>query len=374
MSRAIPLIAHVLHRFDVGGLENGVVNLINTIPEDRFAHAILCMEGYNPEFCGRLNKKVDVISVDKKRGKDPGVYFRLYREFKRLQPDIVHTRNLSAIEAQLPAFLAGVDYRIHGEHGWDIYDPKGDVRKYQIIRKVFGLLVHRFIPLSSELEDYLVERVGISKRKITRICNGVDLTRFQNSIPETPGDWPFKGDDFVFGCVGRLEIIKGHIDLLRAFHIASLKEPSLPMRLCLVGEGSQRKVLEKFIVENNLSATVYLAGNRNTIPAYLKQFGCFVLPSHGEGISNTILEAMASGLPVIATRVGGNADLISEGNNGLLVDACSPECLASAMLRIASDRNLQESYSSVSRQRAAEHFSLPVMVDNYINVYSRKQV
>ncbi len=372
MSRTIPLIAHILHRFDVGGLENGVVNLINRIPEERFTHVIICMQGYNPEFCRRLNRQVAVISVAKKEGKDLGVYFRLYQVIKRLQPDIVHTRNLSAMEAQLPAFLAGVPYRIHGEHGWDIYDPKGEVRKYQIIRKVFSFFVHRFVPLSSELENYLVERVGIPKHKMTRICNGVDLTRFGNQVSEKPLAWPFAVDSFVFGCVGRLELIKGHIDLLRAFHLALQRNPGLNLRLCLVGDGSQRAVLETFIADNGLVNDIYLAGNQSDIPRYLKQFDCFVLPSHGEGISNTILEAMASGLPVIATRVGGNADLISEDGNGLLVEARSPEAMAEAMLRLASDRVLQERYSNRSRQRVKEKFSLSVMVDNYINVYSRK--
>jgi len=124
------LIVHILHRFDVGGLENGVVNLINHLPEAEFEHAIVAMEGFSSEFAKRLNRKIEIFSVDKKPGKDIGVYFRLYRLLRKLKPDIVHTRNLGAIEAQVPAFLAGVKYRIHGGHGWDIYDPKGDVKKY----------------------------------------------------------------------------------------------------------------------------------------------------------------------------------------------------------------------------------------------------
>src|SRR5262245_26906963 len=113
----IPLVAHVIYRLDVGGLENGVVNLINSMPTDQFRHAIVCLAGYS-EFYRRIERRdVPVFNLDKSPGNSPRMHWDLWRLFRRLRPRIVHTRNLAALEAQLPAALAGVPVRIHGEHG-----------------------------------------------------------------------------------------------------------------------------------------------------------------------------------------------------------------------------------------------------------------
>ncbi len=122
----VPLIAHVLYRFDVGGLENGVVNLINRIPGDRYRHAIVALSE-STDFTKRLHREIPVYALHKREGKDLGLHWRFYRLFRRLKPDIVHTRNLNALEAQLPAWLAGVEGRVHGEHGWDVHDFDGSV-------------------------------------------------------------------------------------------------------------------------------------------------------------------------------------------------------------------------------------------------------
>lgn len=366
-----PLIAHILHRFDVGGLENGVVNLINHLPKDKYRHVIIAMEGFNPTFCERLTYPIPVYSVDKMAGKDFGVYFRLYKLIKHLSPYIVHTRNLSAIEAQLPAMLAGVKYRIHGEHGWDVFDPVGEVKKYQIIRRIFGLFITRFVPLSSELESYLVERVRINPRKIMRICNGVDLARFNMNSIAKPSDWPFGEESFVFGCVGRVEKIKGHIDLLSAFALFIAQHPGCNARLCIVGDGSQLSELKAYAKKNGIQDWVWFAGNRSNVPSFMNGFSCFVLPSFAEGISNTILEAMAASLPVIATRVGGNADLIAHEVSGLLVPAKAPKELCKAMTTLYTDRLLMKKMSQAAKFRATTEFSLEKMVGNYEKLYSQ---
>ncbi|MCP5160713.1 MAG: TIGR03088 family PEP-CTERM/XrtA system glycosyltransferase [Hahellaceae bacterium] len=363
------LIAHVLHRFDVGGLENGLVNLINRLPADEFDHAIVTMEGFNPEFAKRLNRDIPIYSADKKPGKDFGVYIRLYKILRKIKPLIVHSRNLGAIEAQLPALLAGAKFRVHGEHGWDVYDPKGEVKKYQQIRRVFSLLIHRFVPLSKELENYLLKKVGVPQRKIKRICNGVDLSRFSCETHSRPDDWPFDLNDVVFGCVGRLEPIKGHMDLLEAFQRLHSRLPEKKIKLCLVGDGSQRERLALFVKENGLQEVVYFAGNRRDIPELMSVFDCFVLPSHAEGISNTILEAMASGLPVLATRVGGNEDLVEEDVTGVLVEARAPEKMADAMQTLAENAELRKNMSSQGKRRVHDFFSLQIMVDQYADLY-----
>ena len=112
---APPLIVHVIHQLDVGGLENGLVNLINHMPPGRYRHAIVCLKNAT-DFRQRLSAPgVEVISLGKREGKDPAHYLRLYRLLRQLRPSLVHTRNLGCIEAQLLAAIAGVRLRVHGE-------------------------------------------------------------------------------------------------------------------------------------------------------------------------------------------------------------------------------------------------------------------
>jgi len=157
-----PLIVHVIYRLGVGGLENGLVNLINGIPFDRYRHAIICLEGYT-EFRSRIKRDdVDVFALHKREGHDLLLYFRLFRLLRQLNPDIIHTRNLSALEAQLIAIVAGIKKRIHGEHGRDVTDLKGENVKYNLLRKMIYPFVGQFITVSKDLESWLVNRLRVS--------------------------------------------------------------------------------------------------------------------------------------------------------------------------------------------------------------------
>ncbi|MCC6472254.1 MAG: glycosyltransferase, partial [Burkholderiales bacterium] len=175
---AAPLVAHVIFRLDTGGLENGLVNLINHMAEERFRHAVICLTGYT-RFRERIGRAdVPVFALNKAPGNSPLLHLRLWRLFMRLRPDIVHTRNLGTLEAQLPAALAGVPARIHGEHGWDVGDTDGSNRRNRALRRLFRPLVHRYIALSKHLERYLCEGVGVPPQRVLHLCNGVDTKRF----------------------------------------------------------------------------------------------------------------------------------------------------------------------------------------------------
>ena len=167
-SGGAPLVAHIIYRLDVGGLENGLVNLINHIPAERFRHAIICLTGYS-EFRRRIRRSdVPVFALNKPAGNSPLTHFKLWRLLKQLRPDIVHTRNLAALEGTLPAALAGVPVRIHGEHGRDVGDLDGSNRKYQLWRRLFKPFVHQYIALSKDLERYLHEQGSTCRRRRLR--------------------------------------------------------------------------------------------------------------------------------------------------------------------------------------------------------------
>lgn len=371
-----PLIVHVIHRFGVGGLENGVVNLINHMPEDRYRHAIVCLQGYT-DFRKRLQRgNVAIHDMAKRDGHDPGVYWRLFRTFRQLRPAIVHTRNLSAMEAQAVAALAGVPGRVHGEHGRDTYDLDGRNRKYRLLRKLVRPFIGHYIAVSQDLQNWLMSAIGVQRGKISQIYNGVDNHRFRPAPTARAQLGPpgfLQEDSIVIGSVGRMAAVKDYPNLAQAFLRLLELEPTLRdrLRLLIVGEGEARDTCLRLLNRHGAGQFAWLPGERSDIPELMAAMDIFVLPSLGEGISNTILEAMASGLPVVATRVGGNPELVQEGVTGRLVPPADPEALAQALLLYVRDAERRHAHGRAAREVIDRQFSIPAMVQGYLAVYDR---
>ena len=365
-----PLIAHIIFRLDIGGLENGLVNLINHIPEDRYRHAILCLKGYS-DFRLRIRRKdVEIIDIGKREGQDMGMHWRLWRTFQRLRPDIVHTRNLSTLEAAVPAALSGVRVRIHGEHGRDIGDLDGSNRKHQLIRRAYSPFVSHYIALSRDLDDYLKMRVGLPAGKIAQIYNGVDTTKFHPVSSETV-ERPFGAPgQTVFGTVGRMQPVKDQLTLVKAFIRLLDLAPHFrsKVRLLIVGDGPLRAESLALLESSGCADLAWLPGAMENVPELMRMMDIFVLPSLAEGISNTILEAMASALPVIATNVGGNPELVNDAT-GMLVPAADPETMAQSMLRYLLDPDLATRHSHAAQREIEARFSMEAMVGAYMQVY-----
>lgn len=369
-----PLIAHVLHRFDVGGLENGVVNLINRMPADRYRHAVIALTEV-----GSLRQRVqrdDVVFHA--LHKAPGHGLREARPFacvlRELGVDVVHTRNLGTLEMQAVAWWAGVPVRVHGEHGWDTHDPEGKSVKYRWVRRAWRPFVHRYIALSGQLRQYLCRDVGIPEDKVTQICNGVDTQRFSPAVGGRAMVAGLPWADaraWVVGTVGRLQDIKDQVTLARAF-VRALElapEARATMRLAVVGEGPLRQPVQAVLHAAGVEDLAWLPGERSDVPAVLRGLDAFVLPSQAEGISNTILEAMATGLPIVATRVGGNAELLVDGQSGRLVAPCDVEGLAAALLDDWRNQEGARARGRAALERVRRHFSLDAMIAAYCAFY-----
>jgi sugar transferase (PEP-CTERM/EpsH1 system associated) len=373
---APPLIVHVVYSFTVGGLENGVVNLLNRLPRDRWRHAVIALSTVSADFASRLDRPVELIELNKGPGHLTRHYARLHTLLRSLQPAIVHTRNLAALEAQVPAATAGVPARIHSEHGWDANDPAGNRRRYQLVRRFYRPFVHHYVALSKHLEDYLLQRVGVPRRALSQLYNGVDTKRFR---PSSSGRDPIAGSPFtdsglwLIGTVGRLDAVKDQVNLARAFvhAVEQDAEARRRMRLVIAGDGALRGQIEAVLAEGRVTHLAWLAGERNDVPAVLRGLDCFVLPSLGEGVSNTILEAMASGLPVVATCVGGNAELVANGSTGQIVPAANSAALGEAILRYFRDPASSHKHGAAGRRRVETHFSLDGMVADYDRLYRR---
>lgn len=374
MNSRAPLIVHVVHGFAVGGLENGLVNLVNRMPAQRWRHAIVSLTSVSDRFAERVQRHdVQFIELNKRPGHLVRDYPRLYRLFRQLRPAVVHTRNLAALEAVVPAWAAGVPVRIHGEHGWNREDPDGRRRRYRYLRRLYRPFVSRYVALSCHLEEYLERQVGVRTRHISQIYNGVDTERFRPAEGRRPiAGCPFTDpEDFLVGWVGRMDPVKDVHGLLAAFSQAQQRSPAAGrrLRLVLVGDGPMRGAIEEDVARRGLERNVWLAGEQSDVAELMRGFDGFVLPSLGEGISNTILEAMATRLPIVATRVGGNGELVESGMTGLLVPPGDSPALAAAMLRYFVDRAMARRHAKAARRVAETRFSLGRMVADYCDLY-----
>ena len=371
----VPLIAHVIYRLDYGGLENGLVNLLNNLPVGEFRHTVICLTDYT-EFRDRIVRPdVTVHALHKPPGNSLTTHVRMYRLLRELRPAIVHSRNLAALECQVAAAMAGVPVRIHSEHGRDANDVDGSNWKYLTERRAIRPFVHHYIALSRDLERYLRDRIGVDSARLSQIYNGVDLTRFHPQPGGRRGPLPVAGfaDDqsIVIGTVGRMDAVKDPVNLAEAFaRLAQMiPEARARLRLVMIGDGAQRPAVEACLERHGLRDQAWLPGARDDVPAMLRALDVFVLPSLSEGISNTILEAMASGVPVVATDVGGNPELVAEGETGALVPRSDPDALARALLDQVRQPAVRLAQGRRALQVIQERFGLPVMVARYASIY-----
>lgn len=372
-----PLVLHVMYRFDTGGLENGVVNLINHMPADAYRHAVLALTEVTDFRRRVLRGDVEFIALRKPPGQGVWQYPKLFKLFRQLRPNIVHSRNLAALEVQVPAWAAGVPVRIHGEHGRDVGDLDGNNRTYQRMRRVYRPFVHHHVALSRDLATYLVDKVHVLPANITQAYNGVDTQRFR---PAEAGPQPIAGCPFdptqhwLVGTVGRMQTVKDQLTLAQAFIQALADSPHLVsrLRLVMVGDGPLRAAAQSLLDAAGLAELAWLPGERQDVADIMRGLHAFALPSLAEGISNTILEAMASALPVVATNVGGNADLVANGQTGQIVAAADPPAMARQLAELASDPDRARRMGQAGRQRVQDNFSMLAMVSTYQRVYDQQ--
>jgi sugar transferase (PEP-CTERM/EpsH1 system associated) len=370
-----PLVLHLVHGFDVGGLENGLVNLIDNSPPERFRHAIACATR-SSDFSKRIRRQdVRIVELGKRPGHDFGVYGRLWKVLRELRPAILHSRNLGTLEYQFVAALAGVPGRVHGEHGWDSVDLHGTNARYRQLRRLSRFVVRRYIPMSRHIEHWLTSDIGIPAAKVRQVYNGVDIQRFSPTpvrelLPLEGFDAP---GNVIVGTVGRLVSVKNQRLLAEAFVHLARREPqrAARLRLVIVGEGPDRTACERIVGSAGLERQCWITGMREDVARLMRCFDVFALTSLNEGISNTILEAMATGLPVVATKVGGNGELVRDGVTGALCELGNVDALADALGRYAFDRTLAQAHGAAGRQLVEREFSLQAMVRGYLDVYEQ---
>lgn len=369
-----PLIVHVLYRLDTGGMEQVAISVINHTGK-RYRHAVIALAGIGAMRNRIADPAVPCLSLDKKPGKDWGCYFRLWKVLRRLKPDVVQTYNIGTLDIAPVAWLAGVRRVVHAEHGRDVADPDGTNRRYRAMRRWLRPVIGRFVAVSADLEAWLCEGIGIAPRKVVCIPNGIDTGRYVGVVGSRElrpllGAFAPPGALVVVN-VGRLDPVKDQAGLIAAFKLLCDSSPATAalLRLVIVGEGACRKDLERQIARFGLHRQVCLLGDRKDVPEILAECDVFALSSVAEGIPLTLLEAMAAGLPIVATRVGGVAEVVVDGVTGTLVEPSDPAALAEALRDYLEDALRRGQHGDAGRQRVEQHFSLAAMLAGYTSLY-----
>lgn len=370
--RAKVRLLHVVYGFSIGGLENVIVQLINRLPADRFEHVLLSLTTIS-DFKNRIKQpNVQFIELNKLPGHAVPLYPRIFKLLRDLKPDVLHTCNLAALELVPLAWLARVPLRIHAEHGWDAHDPDGKNPRYQRLRRFYKPFVSHYVAVSQDLYDYLGRAVGVPASKLSLLANGVDTEHF----------YPVAGAQGVSGCpfdpahhmmvgtVGRLQTVKNQPLLARAFVLLLQRHPELAnrARLVIVGEGPLRPEIEAILNNAGLLHLAWLPGARSDVADVLRMLTVFVLPSVTEGTSCTLQEAMATGLPTVATAVGGNSALLANGV-GQLIPADDVAAMASALFDRLTDVPASQIQGERARQRACERFDIERLTMQYESLF-----
>jgi sugar transferase (PEP-CTERM/EpsH1 system associated) len=373
-----PLVVHLVHSLSIGGMEVLLVDCINRMPPERYRHAVVCLTRYTSFADNITRPDVELYALGKPPGLGLGTHLVFWRLMRRLRPTVLHTYNLSALEYAFTAAMAGVPVRVHAEHGRDASDPEGLNPRHNFLRRRLVPFVDRFIPVSDNLDRWLDEVVRIPRAKTLFIKNGVDTDKF------APGgaaalDSPWAPDDFVIGTVARVQDVKNHAGLVDAFaRLRALLPESAPrMKLSIIGDGPLLPAVRRQVAELGLENAVWLPGARSDITALLHSFSLFALPSLAEGTPVSLLEAMASGLPVVASCVGGIPEVVTDGEHGLLVPAGDADALAQALARYVREPGLGDRHGHAGRLRIEERFSMRAMLASYGALYDglcRKKV
>jgi len=351
-------VLHVIESLGVGGMENGVVNIVNSISVN-FPSTIYCTKSLgalsdkvlneNSVFYEECDEKILIIS------------WRLFKYCLKNRPDIIHTHSWGTlISGYLVSKILRIKF-IHGEHGTVYFGS----RKNILVQKFILSCTDMNLFVSNSLLQIFSKKLNLN-HKMKVIHNGVDTNRFKKINIDVHNLLPSCAESLVIGTVGRLMPVKNHLWLIAALsNFLSDK-----IKLVIIGDGELSNELNNFIKVKSLEDRVVMYGESSSPELLMNCFDVFVLPSISEGLSNTILEAMSCGLPVVAADVGGNSELISDKKNGYLYESNNVDDFLQSLTSLFEDEKKRKLFGDESRNIVNKSFSLQVMLDSYMQVYT----
>jgi glycosyltransferase involved in cell wall biosynthesis len=365
-------IAYLIDKLHCAGAQVHLEQLAAGLDRARFAPRVFCLLEGGPvaESLRSRGVPVDVLGLGALYG--PRALAGLVRFASRLRTegvDVVHTYLVSAnVYGTLAGHLAGVRTVIATRR------DTGFSRNWRlrlVEEWLINPMVDRVVAVSPAVADGAVREQGLGGDRVVTIENGVDLEAWdpaRHSREDARREWALAPGDLAVGVVASLSPVKGHADFLRA--AARLAGRAPRARFFLIGDGPLRGALEGQAAELGIADRVVFAGPRDDVARLLAMLDVVAVPSHTEGLSNALLEAMAMGRPVVATAAGGNADVVRDGENGRLVPPRDPEALAAAVLELLDSPAAAQALGRAARRSVAERYSLPRMITRYEQLYA----
>ena len=351
-------IMHIVFSLQCGGLERVAINLAKSFNNDKYNSCICCLDTIG-ELKTELPEGIDVFLVKRKQGKDFLLAFKLANEIKKRKISLVHTHNMGPLlYGTLASKLVGIPMinTRHGRENKSCHSLIWDFNKY-------------IVAISNDAKKELLSCNKINTNKVNVIYNGIDIEKYsadkKNNI-SSKKSLGVQDSDIVIGTVARLSEEKDQITLIDAF---SKINSQVRIKLVIAGDGPCKQKLQDHVEKLNLSEKVMFLGFRNDIPNILKALDIFVLSSLTEGISLTLLEAMAANLPIVATDVGGNPEVVEDGLTGFLVPSKSCDEMAKKIEDLISNEKLIQMMGMAGRKRVEDKFSLNSMVRKYDTLY-----
>ncbi|HEU4407136.1 MAG TPA: glycosyltransferase [Polyangiaceae bacterium] len=364
-------VCFVVNNLDVGGLEKVAINLVNRLDRQRFEPSLVCLLGQGKLFPDVLLPPDRVLVVDKGRRRppldfDPTVLGAIAQFFRRTGADLVHAHNVA------PLVFGGLARRlawsnaplVYSEHNQIYSATPAQKRKFRVYVRLADVVV----AVSDDLRKTLARDYALRARVI---YNGVDGQRFRHdpaARERLRREFGCHDGDFVVGTGVVLSEQKGVGFLLGAARRVLERAPEA--RFVIAGEGPARPELERRSLALGLGDRVRFLGYRRDIPEFLSALDLYALPSLWEGLPLALLEALAAGKPIVATRVGGNPEIIEDGVHGRLVPARDEVALADAILRVRADAALLAAAAERCRARFEQLFSVEAMVRAHQTLYA----
>lgn len=371
MKRQIKVL-HLLHKLSCGGMENGVVNLVNGMEYDRFLN-VICSLTTSDEYQNRIIfERRNIYNLKKKDGNDLTIPFKIAAVIRKENIDIVHSRGWGTyLEGIVAAKLLCKKIKfVFSFHGKTIQELQHMPERRLFAQKLMSVFTDSILTLSEQMAQDYASMINITRERIRVIYNGVDTDIFtsdRSGSAKLKRDLNIGENDFVVGFVGRIDPVKDIKTLIDAVYLV---RPTIKnIKIVIIGEGSEKKILEDYVMNKGMGDCVIFTGQRDDIPAFLNMMDIYAQSSLYEGMSNTIIEAMACRCAVIATNAGGNPELIKHGIDGILFQPRNADELSGYIQQLYKDSIKRNFLAERAYEKAKGQFSLASMVRSYEKLY-----
>ncbi|MDP6112012.1 MAG: glycosyltransferase [Planctomycetota bacterium] len=351
-------IQYIIATLDRAGAEGQLTALLTRLDRSRFEPHLICLTRGGHHEAALKDAGVPYEILGKSGKADPFAVLRLRKLMKKFKPEILHTWMFTSnAYGRVAGILAGVPIRIAAERAVDSWKTW----PYKVTDRLLAPWTHRIVGNCEAIREFVASETRADRKKLAVIPNGVDVSLFE------PKQHTAK-EEVCFCTIGRLASQKRMDLFIKALSILSKRKQRV--RGVIAGDGPLRDDLQKLATEEGIADRVDFIGATEDVPGLLARSDTFILASDWEGMPNVVLEAMASGLPVVGTAIDGTKEIVEEGGTGFLVPSDDAEALATAMNELTASVELRSRMGQAGRHRAESEYSMERMVERYESLYT----